>query len=348
MRTERTTSAELKSAEKTFNPYKVYRGIFIPEGVLQSSQLSPSAKLVFGHLLRRAGKRGYCWPSVEEIGEAVGLKESRTKECIDELAKAGLISRHRRYENGVRASNTYKFLRHEMLFGPDLEEASKPPSLEPESRLQPTAGKPALTYSRNPGSHYSRNPGCINEKGLRAAKAAAAEPDENAAAAAIVAAVERICSQPCNERLAAEILKAGRSVEQSVTPAELGAVILRIYGARRDIRTPRFFVQAVAADLTTGIFKRELAAFRQGPAVGLAAEGSNAARPECSDCGGCGVLGVRPADGTPQAAQRAIEAGGVFCACASGTLVASLLEPVDKSVGSHFSNGECHASALTV
>jgi hypothetical protein len=48
-----------------FNPFRLFTGIFIPEGLVRAKCISPGAKLTYGRLARYAGQKGQCYAAVE-------------------------------------------------------------------------------------------------------------------------------------------------------------------------------------------------------------------------------------------------------------------------------------------
>jgi hypothetical protein len=58
-----------------FNPWRRFNYLPVPEAIARSKELPPGAKLVYGRLLRFAGARGFCWPSVMKLAVEVGLGE---------------------------------------------------------------------------------------------------------------------------------------------------------------------------------------------------------------------------------------------------------------------------------
>src|ERR1044072_7787075 len=56
---------QLPNVGDAFNPYGMFNGIWVPEQLLRCSDLSASAKLLYGRLARFAGENGRCFPSVE-------------------------------------------------------------------------------------------------------------------------------------------------------------------------------------------------------------------------------------------------------------------------------------------
>ena len=66
---------------------------------------------VYQYLRERAGKRGYCWPSVATIAEDIGMSKSTVKRALMDLKKKGFIQIEKRYrENGGKTSNLYHIL----------------------------------------------------------------------------------------------------------------------------------------------------------------------------------------------------------------------------------------------
>ena len=66
---------------------------------------------VYQYLRDRAGKKGYCWPSIRTIAEDIGMSKSTVKRGIADLAKQGFIRVENRYrENGGKTSNLYRMI----------------------------------------------------------------------------------------------------------------------------------------------------------------------------------------------------------------------------------------------
>src|SRR5665811_2313820 len=76
-----------------FAPRNAFRGIgvFVPESVAASTRLSRTAKLCYGHLVRRAGKKTQCWPSYRDIANSIGVGERQAMRALKELTTANLI-----------------------------------------------------------------------------------------------------------------------------------------------------------------------------------------------------------------------------------------------------------------
>lgn len=108
-------------SNKPFNPYGTAAGIFIPYAVVQCKELSSTAKMLYGHYLRRAGKDGRCWPSKGDCAASLAIDERSVKRTSAELEAFGLIQRMPQYrKDGSQSSNAIEFLRHPIL-DPDLE-----------------------------------------------------------------------------------------------------------------------------------------------------------------------------------------------------------------------------------
>lgn len=66
---------------------------------------------VYQYLRERAGKKGYCWPSVATISEDIGMSKSTVRRALVDLKKKGFIHIENRYqENGGKTSNVYHIL----------------------------------------------------------------------------------------------------------------------------------------------------------------------------------------------------------------------------------------------
>lgn len=91
----------------TINPYEYYkRYIRVPEEVILNNKLLDSAKLLYGILLRYAGKNGKCWPSIATLAKDLGKSERHTQNLLVQLRKEGLIMN--RIED--KKTNSFYFL----------------------------------------------------------------------------------------------------------------------------------------------------------------------------------------------------------------------------------------------
>jgi hypothetical protein len=105
-----------------FNPRELFGslgiGAFIPERVAASPVLTMTAKVCYGHLIRRAGKNDRCWPSYRDIAQSTGIGERQAMRALKELADAQLVRPvHRADQTGRQTSNAYEFIWGPILAG---------------------------------------------------------------------------------------------------------------------------------------------------------------------------------------------------------------------------------------
>jgi Helix-turn-helix domain len=105
-----------KSGE-VFNPFRMFTGLFVPEALARCRPISGGAKLAYGRLVRYAGENGQCYPTVESLGNEIGVGVRQAQKYLSELERAKLIRRVDRYLNRGQTSNGYEFLWHEMFSG---------------------------------------------------------------------------------------------------------------------------------------------------------------------------------------------------------------------------------------
>ena len=78
---------------------------------IYQSDLSHRASAVYMYLKDHADSEGKCWPGIRTIAAGLNLSRSTVKRALNDLCKAGLISRERRWrENGSLSSNLYRLL----------------------------------------------------------------------------------------------------------------------------------------------------------------------------------------------------------------------------------------------
>ena len=95
-----------------FNPYRMFVGLFIQEGLARCTWLSGTAKLAWGRLARYAGVDGRCHPTMEALGREIGVGERQAQKCVAELERKELIRRVRRFNGRGQISNAFEFLWH--------------------------------------------------------------------------------------------------------------------------------------------------------------------------------------------------------------------------------------------
>ena len=78
------------------------------DSIYQDTELGPRAKAVYIYLKDHANKEGTCWPGIKTIAAGVSLSRSTVKRALDDLVKAGLVTKERRWRsNGSLTSNFY-------------------------------------------------------------------------------------------------------------------------------------------------------------------------------------------------------------------------------------------------
>jgi len=78
---------------------------------IYQSDLSHRARAVYMYLKDHVDSQGQCWPGIRTISVELGLSRSTVKRALDDLCKAGLISKEFRWrENGSLTSNRYRLL----------------------------------------------------------------------------------------------------------------------------------------------------------------------------------------------------------------------------------------------
>ncbi len=93
-----------------FIPYKLFVGIFIPNGIVSYPGISPSAKILYGILTRYAGENGDCFPSNQKLAEELTLTERHVRRILFELKLHGFIE-----INGSEKKYSIAFLWHEVF-----------------------------------------------------------------------------------------------------------------------------------------------------------------------------------------------------------------------------------------
>ena len=79
------------------------------DSIYNDEELSHRAKLVYIFLKDHADKDGTCWPGINTIAAGVSLSRSTVKRALDDLVRAGLVEKSRRWrENGSLSSNLYR------------------------------------------------------------------------------------------------------------------------------------------------------------------------------------------------------------------------------------------------
>jgi hypothetical protein len=99
------------------NLFKTLLGAFLPNGLLEMTEIGAAAKLAYGRLLQYAGERGYCWPSYQTLARAIGMSRTTAIRAVNELVEEKLIEVEQRISpDGDNTSNTFFFLDHPVLY----------------------------------------------------------------------------------------------------------------------------------------------------------------------------------------------------------------------------------------
>lgn len=104
----------MQSAGEFYNPWRLFIGCIIPNAISRSTELSSTAKLVFGKLCQYAGQNGQAYPSYKTLAGDVGVERRQAIRAVKELVDYGLIKPvGRRKGDGGFTSNIYAFLWHQ-------------------------------------------------------------------------------------------------------------------------------------------------------------------------------------------------------------------------------------------
>jgi hypothetical protein len=101
------------SVGKPFIPYKRFHVLPMPDSLLQSTEVPPAAKLIFGRLCRYAGRKNYSFPTPATIGAEVGLGERQVQKLLSILQSKGFLRREAQFRNGKQISNRIVLLWHQ-------------------------------------------------------------------------------------------------------------------------------------------------------------------------------------------------------------------------------------------
>lgn len=97
-----------------FNPHNRYNGIYVPDGIYQHEDLTPTTKLVYARLLRYSGKNGKAYPKQTTIAKELSVSVRTIQNSIKQLIEFQLIE----VEKGnkmTHETDTYYFLESEFL-----------------------------------------------------------------------------------------------------------------------------------------------------------------------------------------------------------------------------------------
>jgi hypothetical protein len=137
----------LKDGE-IFRPYRKFKEyLLIPKALARRKGFSPGAKLVYGILIKFAGKSGDCFPSMKAIADDLGITERWAREHVGELVKGGLLQKQR---GGRGRSNRYEFIWRDWLNQPDRND----PSDQDETPTDVDRNDPSDVDRNDPSGSY--------------------------------------------------------------------------------------------------------------------------------------------------------------------------------------------------
>jgi len=130
---------------QVYNPYKIFFGCYIPNWLMRTREVSPAAKLLWGLLVRHAGKDGICYPGYEILNKETGYGVDNIGKQIKELQNAKLIRviKSSGKERLQHRNNRYEFIWNSDIIekndlydntGPDPEDNTGP---DPEDNTGP-------------------------------------------------------------------------------------------------------------------------------------------------------------------------------------------------------------------
>ena len=137
---------------QAFSPYKLFTGIFIPEGVCKCPDLSAGAKIVYGRLCRFAGEDGKAYPAVPTVGRELGISGKQARRYVRELEEKNFI----RADREPGRTSHYVFLWHAAFEGTPLPYMGVPEVATPPihgSTTPPKDGSTPLPCMGDEESH---------------------------------------------------------------------------------------------------------------------------------------------------------------------------------------------------
>jgi hypothetical protein len=153
-----------------YNPFKMFYGCFIPNWLLQRTEITQGAKLCFARLAQYAGENGKCFPSIKTLANELGVKDRMIQNYLSELRDFKLIETHQTSGHGV---NEFIFLWHEWSepLHPPTQHIAPPNALSctpilynEENQLKESSIVNAMSFSQNQLNDESAAPNEINPK----------------------------------------------------------------------------------------------------------------------------------------------------------------------------------------
>lgn len=121
-----TKSISLKRGQR-FIPFRLFRGMFIPNVLAKSKLLTPGQKILWARLSQYAGEDGLCYPGTGRLISELGMSKSGVMKCINELIAKGFLEK---YTPGKASQGKKETCRYFFLWHPVFEEALEAPSTQ--------------------------------------------------------------------------------------------------------------------------------------------------------------------------------------------------------------------------
>jgi predicted transcriptional regulator len=132
------------------NPYNMFVGSFLPNWLLERTEISTLAKVVYARLAQFAGKDGRAFPTIETLANGVGVPKRNVDRALLELKKFKLIEVERR---GLNKPNLYFFLSHKWF-------SVTPPAALPDTPPVAQQDMPSVAHRRESSKeNHLREPG---------------------------------------------------------------------------------------------------------------------------------------------------------------------------------------------
>ena len=134
---------------KTFNPYKLFVGAFIPNWLMKRHELSFGAKCCYARLCQFAGENGKCFPTQDKLTTELGAGKRTVSKYIKELVDNELIIITRK---GLQQPNVYEFVWHEWITDEFENDANPDLHGRANQKMQGSAHR-RESYEENQGYH---------------------------------------------------------------------------------------------------------------------------------------------------------------------------------------------------
>src|SRR6202035_2936494 len=74
-----------RNLARTFVPYLAFKKVsVIPNCIMERSDISLGAKLIWARLAQHGGQDGDCWPAYKRLGEELGITRDRAIDLVKE------------------------------------------------------------------------------------------------------------------------------------------------------------------------------------------------------------------------------------------------------------------------